>query len=474
MRSYSLKNLIVNEAITRATQTRRIRAIGSSPCFLLFVCLSLLFVAGCKEIYVDANNNTAPWSGTQEHPYRTIQRAILDTTEGSVETIQIRSALYEENIELKRGTSLVPWYENEDPPIIRGLLPNSPTISAKGENYISGFVIEGGSHGVQFEMNDALGEKNTIYAHVVDCEILNVNTSSQDGPGHGIVVIAEMNSGRSIHDEKKVHLYFENNYIHDIAGDGIHMELYGSPMGQMTKLLDISDNVIMNTRNGISLENIGRPTPEEIVYDTLVAGEIKNNLIIYNNSNGIDIAASDYAQLSPIISYNTITQNSFSGIRMGCDYQVRPNINANIIANNDMYGYFEYTSGAKPWTMNNNLYYDNIVGNYYDHDTSRIIDTEAELDRQGLMSAQENLIGDPLFVDGIFYWKGDSHTHEPSQFFLSQNGSTSPAVDAGDSFASERGLALKTTCTDGLIDDAPIKTDVGKADIGFHYDTAHD
>ena len=194
--------------------------------------------------------------------------------------------------------------------------------------------------------------------------------------------------------------------------------------------------------------------------------------------------ASHAGKIQPLITYNTIADNESDGIAASSyNGNTNPVITGNLLANNRGYGYHESTPFANVQSRHNNLFYANDAGHYFDFDDDVAINSEAGLNTSidgGLGTASGNLVADPLFITGKFYWKGEAFEHEPARYFLSQNGSTSPAVDAGDSEARNRGengrgtaLSARTTCTHGIVDESSIRRDTGLADIGFHYSVLH-
>ena len=453
--------------------------------FTLCFCVAVL--AGCTGsiIYVRADNaGDLAADGSREHPFPTIAEAVAETTAGTIKNIRVAEGTYEENVHLPRAINLGFWRDSGSYPLIIGD-SDEPTISADGNNLISNLILEGGSHGVRCDLEPALSAYNDASILVMDCEIRSCSSVSH--PGSGIEVTADMGAAGDRPDDKQVHVHIMGNYIHDIVnGDGIVLELLGHDSGddvdqRQDMLLDVAENVIIRAENGISLDVVG---VDLITTSVLITQYVTDNLIVHNSGHGILLSAEHAGKNHPAVSYNTIADNGGDGVHASAaDGNTYVSLVGNLIAGNAYYGYREAAPSTHVHTRWNNLFRDNGSGHYFDFDASRSIDSEEGLNLPidgGLGTAQDNLVADPLFVSGVFYWMGESHDDETSQYFLSQNGDVSPAVDAGDAQARERGessrgtLASRTTSIDGIVNDEPLRRDTGIADIGFHYSTVHD
>ncbi len=128
-------------------------ALVKSSLVLLITFAAVLLTSGCKgkRIYVNMLNLSGPWDGTETHPYKTIQEGINAAKSG--ERVLVMDNAYFENVTLKPGVDLQPW---KGTPKIAGS-QGSPTILAKGNNAIVGFVIRGGSTGIKIDLEEFRG-----------------------------------------------------------------------------------------------------------------------------------------------------------------------------------------------------------------------------------------------------------------------------------------------------------------------------
>jgi nitrous oxidase accessory protein NosD len=90
-------------------------------------------------IYVDDDNTEGPWDGTTVHPYRSIQQAIDNATEG--DTIFVYSGMYCEHVTIKKPLKIVG--EDRQNTIIQGNKGTIVFIRSHEVNF-SGFTVQGG------------------------------------------------------------------------------------------------------------------------------------------------------------------------------------------------------------------------------------------------------------------------------------------------------------------------------------------
>ncbi len=98
-------------------------------------------------IYVDDDNISGPWDGTIEHPYRFIQQAIDNSSDG--DTIFVYNGVYHEDVMIDRSIDLLG--EDVNYTIIESTYPI--TISANYVN-LEGFTILGGLVGIVVNSDD--------------------------------------------------------------------------------------------------------------------------------------------------------------------------------------------------------------------------------------------------------------------------------------------------------------------------------
>lgn len=448
---------------------------------LLFLLFPLVLLGGCRDIYVDSSNDTPPFDGSAANPYQRISDATAHARAGHDDNIRVKTGTYTENIELPRGIDIYPWNDDEPAPRIVGSA-GSPVIEAGGHNMIRNLIIEGGSQGIKINPSPTLNVLDSAYAYIWNNEIRN-SIRAQSG-AHGIEVFVDFStvSGSQLEGDKFVQLFIENNYIHDLdRGDGIRIELRGVDTGsdentEQGVLLDVKHNVVTASENGISLEAQG---VDRIYPAVTISGTVGNNLLVGNTNDGIAMSATDAGRVSPIIQYNTVANNGSNGLSASSTGgNVSASINANIVAGNGGYGYRENTALTTVSSRNHNLFYDNVSGHYFDFDSGNVINTPDGLNQLTLLGGvsvlqEGNLVADPEWVTGVYNWMGRAFDGEPARYFLNQNGTVSPAVDAGDTDdLSSRDLYGRTTSIDGIANDLPLRVDTGTADIGFHYSTA--
>jgi len=151
-----------------------------------------------NTIYVDDDNISGPWDGTSEHPYRFIQQAIDNATDG--DTIFVYHGTYYENIIV--NTSLTLIGENRDTTIIDGGEKDDViTINADYVN-ISHFTVRNSgdhkagihitaNHNAIFD-NNIRGNYRGIFADISHNNIISYNFVTKNE--EGILVMLSRNN----------------------------------------------------------------------------------------------------------------------------------------------------------------------------------------------------------------------------------------------------------------------------------------
>ncbi len=342
------------------------------------------------NIYVDATNGSnITGNGTSGSPWQTITFALTQIT-GSGHTVYVAAGTYDTAlgetfpIIIKNGVSLV------------GIGMDSSIIDAKSTNSvvrcigivdistsIEGFTIQGGyteiddnGAGIFISAGSMLKiEKNKI-----------TNNTCKWTNNSGIVYIT--NSTPIISEN-----IIKNNDYH-WNGSGIYI-FNASPK--------ITYNSIIN--------NTGSSEPSGICIEgSSSSPKILNTIIAGNSGYGIHCASN----VNPIIINNTISENTGDGIYI---YSASPDsIFNNIISLNSGYGIRENSTASDPGKAWYNLFYANEDGLYLDEGSTSYF--AASLLNTGVIECENNLDGDPLFVDRI---NSDYHLHLGS-----------PAIDGGD------------------------------------------
>ncbi len=431
--------------------------------FLLTACVALLLLPGCKpdRVYVNMLNLSGPWDGSEAHPYKTIQEGINNAKSG--DRVLVMDNAYFENVTLKAGVDLESW---KGTPKLAGTL-TAPTILAKGDNAIVGLMIRGGTAGIKVEPGALLKTEDKIPILIKDCEIFETHRA--------IEVVTPTNLAFASTQRKSLYVTVDHNWIRNINGDGLHIELNGPKTGELQISLRVEENVFQGPFfAGINLVAKGQGKNPDGFVRALYAGIIGNNLI-FGGKNGMRFQGNNLGDASVMVFNNTIVNNIAHGITAGANSgpdgpgSAHPDVINNIIAGNKGYGYQELTSFSSAEEMSSNLFYQNTMGHYADNETNKIINSQAGLNQPIVnnmvvfLSGSGNLIGNPQFVAGTFPWMGATNTKGPHVFFLKQSGSAkSPAVNAGKGSAKEAQLSARTTRTDFTFDS-------GVVDIGFHY-----
>lgn len=94
-------------------------------------------------LYVDINNTTGPWDGSQAHPFKAIQEAIDYANSATATLVRVAAGVYYENLSMKEKVSLEG--ENNMTTIIDGENKNS-TVNFENINYslLESLIIKGG------------------------------------------------------------------------------------------------------------------------------------------------------------------------------------------------------------------------------------------------------------------------------------------------------------------------------------------
>lgn len=423
---------------------------------------------GCDDYYVDQSNTSGPWTGTEDAPFRTIQEGL--NAAGRGDRVLVNGGYYDENVTMRRGAKLLPWEARLSPSVTIVGAAGAPVIRATGDNVITGLVIQGGSAGIGMDLGIALaglsGERAEVSLTVRDCEIA--------GTHGGIVITCPGNLSFGSNNRRVVRPTIEHNWILKLSGSAVFSELIGPDSGSLQISLDIRDNVFQQTFTGVTLHAQGRgPNPGGYVRASY-SGYITNNLM-FGGTNGISLNSKNLADVGPIITRNTIVDNDDHGVVASADKgpdgqaYVSHRLIGNIIARNGGHGFMEFTGKTSPLQFADNLFFNNEDAHYFDYDTDRDISDQTGLNtprvdnKTVFWSGSGNLVADPLFESGGFPWKvGTTVFSGANHYFLQQDGTTSPAVDAGTATVEHAGLQNRTTRTD-------LEPDVGIADIGFHY-----
>jgi len=441
---------------------------------VILILLSILLIAfGCAStniIHVDNNNTAGPWSGTEKHPYKTIKDGVNVTKADSGDIVEVHDGVYSENVVMKSGTTLRQATGTTKATVIVGS-PGSPTILAKDRSAIAGLIVDGGSVGVLIELGATISSQKDRWTSVANCRV-------EGKDGIWIKTPTNLSFGKGIRSKPKINIS-DNWFLPGIGGGGggtgIRLDLTGPKSGELSIYLNITGNVIQQKFTGVSLIAKGQgPNPGGFVRAQLT-GTIVNNLVFFGQT-GIRLSSKNLGSADPIILNNTIADNSSHGIIVLAaagpdgDASTHPDIVNNIFSGNSGYGYIEFDKKTSATALNHNIFYQNSLGHYFDQETGKGINSQADLNtpivnnKVVFYGGSGNLVVNPQFVKGNFSWNGVNWGGEKAgEFYLNQSGSKkSPAIDAGLGSAKDAGLHLQSTSP-------AFSIDTGIVDIGFHY-----
>ncbi len=236
----------------------------------LFSIILLLFIlststnlskASGNTLYVDDDNDSGPWDGTQQNPFMDINSAISEADEG--DTIYIYSGTYNEKIEITKDLTLTG--QSRDNTFIDGG-SNGHVIEVVGSDHIevsiSGLTIRNAG-GSGFDCLTMSKVENSV---IENNRIIN----SDQGEGFSLF---DCNS-----------LTISNNIISNNAVSGIHIEFSTGNT--------VEDNVINENGNGIKLSSFS------------IDNNIIGNTLSQNTGFGVYLSQSS--------SSNTFYNNDFT------------------------------------------------------------------------------------------------------------------------------------------------------------------
>ena len=296
-----------------------------------------------NTIYVDDDNITGPWDGTIEHPYRFIQQAIDNATNG--DTIFVYSGIYRENINFNKSLSLIG--EDKNTTIIHGYLPGEEDFSAivlfpVNNATISGFTIENATTGIAVH--------SMYHKNANNCSISNIIFKTKGRCG--VDIFLEGSTNMKIHDNIMNHgIYISNSFNNlierNIVGDKPLVYLENKSNQTITN----AGQVILNLCENITVMNLN----------------------ISNVYCGIQLYESDYSYI-----YNNSLYNNCFGINIHSKYNI---IERNTIKSNDCgillqsykwnkifhNNFINNSNNAEGFFSSNNLWYDPLTktGNYW-------------------------------------------------------------------------------------------------------------
>jgi hypothetical protein len=430
-----------------------------------------LFASACatgKYVYVDESNKTGPWDGSEAYPYKKIQDGLNKAHTAKYKGVKVSGGVYNENVVLEDGLSLQ-RAKGSTNVLVQGN-SSSPTITAKGRNYIADLMVDNGSVGISVEIGKILNTYDNPMTIITD----NIIESTD-----AIIVKTDSSLAFSPSARKKPIVSISGNWIRKgqfAGGTGINVALTGPKTGQLSLRMAINDNLIWDKQTCIALSAKGQGANPGGFVRTQITGEIANNLLFGCNLSGIRMESENLGDASTMVFGNSLVYGGGNAIVASAisgpdgDSTTHPNVTNNIIAYNSGCGYVELEKKTSASELQNNVFYQNKSGHYADIDTGLSMNTQKDLNtsivnnKVVFYNGSGNLVANPQFETGVLHWNGVARQNEKAgDFFLTKQGSNkSPCIDAGFGTALDGGVSKKTTRTDYI-------NDTGNADIGFHY-----
>jgi parallel beta-helix repeat protein len=332
-----------------------------------------------NTFYVDDDNVEGPWEGSQQYPFKSIQRTIDGCGKNNGDEIIVKSGIYYEYL-LIYDKSLKLLGENKENTIIQrnaflhnGIYMSSSSVEISGFTFIKNNLGGDGIRAV-FSSN-CLVTDNHFYStnHLMGGIFFDIGCRNNLITGNTLTNTSGIGVGGSFTKNNVV----SDNTLTDIAGSGIYIlwggcsknKIYsniiadfisysdysGIYLGWGTSNNEVYDNVISTipTRCGIELEggdnndihdNIVSNNKHGIRFTTVIRGDTwwERNLFnhVYNNT----LSDNDYG------IYMTPSKDRFKN-----EYN---KIYGNDISDNRLYGIY-----VEAENKNNKVFYNNFIGN---------------------------------------------------------------------------------------------------------------
>ncbi len=425
-------------------------------------------ISGCvtKTVHVDSANSSAPFDGSAQNPFPTIQQGLDAAANTFGAKVKVRAGNYTEQLQMARNNSLL-----GDGGVFLRVSGNDPGITVRGNNSITNIRIVPataqlvGGPGIRWQW-DGLGNPDVETTLTIrNCELR--------GMFRGVEFTTPDTLAFANDALINLRLTADGNWFRNLLGDSINANLRGPTQGSVALHLDVRNNISDGggTGTGLLLFADERRAGSVQSPSTLIDGTVINNLFI-SGTNGIVMEAASRSLISPQIVGNTIAAQNSSGIVSSVEGGafgpgeglVSPFVERNIIANAANGGYVEFTPRADA-VVRRNLFFGNGVGQYVDTTGNNSVGIQNAAGINNLTGAAGNLVADPLFERGPapIFGQFDNTIDGPGAFFLTQAvPSVSPAVNTGGVTAVDAGVSTRTTRTD-------LAVDSGQADLGFHF-----
>ena len=384
-------------------------------------------------IYVDDDNITSPWDGTEENPYQNIQDAIDSASSGDV--IMIMEGIYNEWLTIDKPLTL--QGENRDTTILEASTTSSKDgITVKN---ISGVTIRNLTiRKYRFDIYLENSHNNFITNNIItdlgpliNVDYCGIRTSNADNNMINNNIIRNNEYGISLHSSSDGNIIENNTFINNeqnairlnwssnniVKNNSVTNNGYGINIEYHANENIIEENNISNNSNhGIRLfrciqnkvlNNIISDNEQHgILLSDAVDSEILGNNISRNGGittnptyGGITITYESvlFGSAGNIIAYNTISDHPQEAIKLLSNYVTETEIYNNTIENNK-YGIYIHnatnslvynnnfinnTTQAKDHWMNSSAFNRSIPtgGNYWSDWTGPDVDSDGFVDK---------------------------------------------------------------------------------------------
>ena len=147
---------------------------------LAFFKVNINAKAAGATIYVDDDNTTGPWDGTQEHPYQNITSGLEHASYG--DTVYVSSGMYTENVVVSKSITL----RGDSKPVIDGMGGIGVNVTVYDDFFygvtVDGFDITNCSYGILLVMENIANDVTDLSVTIGDI-ILDNNTISSNLDG---------------------------------------------------------------------------------------------------------------------------------------------------------------------------------------------------------------------------------------------------------------------------------------------------
>ena len=239
--------------------------------FTVLVAVPFIVFGGSKQVYVDKDAKGSE-EGTQNHPYRSISKALKNAKEGT--DVHIAKGTYKENITIPKGVKLFGKKKDMGDVVIKADNEDKPTVSMKHQTELNFLTVQGGRHGVRV-LEDAKVKIYKVKVKKSNRDGIHIDAAPRDKKHRALIDTVEVReSARAgIYSEKRdivvinsdimsnksdgvdlaagMEAWFEGNRINQNGGSGIKVILDNASV--WTK----SNSIRNNKREGVEVNSYG-------------------------------------------------------------------------------------------------------------------------------------------------------------------------------------------------------------------------